>query len=148
MLVPAETLHVVAGDDPAHGVAHHVDPLVPGLGAHLLDERAELLGNRADVTGERAVVEGDDTPEPASSKSAAKQGEDRAVVDHAVHQQDRGACCLDVADDETALRRGQRRDAESPPLGPPLLAHGAERVEGEMSADPGHLQRRTPDPVR
>src|SRR6478609_1342285 len=52
-LVPAQPGHVVAGDEPAHAVPDHVDPLVAGLGHDGLDLLGQLRGGDADVLGVR-----------------------------------------------------------------------------------------------
>jgi hypothetical protein len=101
--IAAEALHVVAGHEPAHRVADDVHPLVAGLLADLLDQRAQPGGHVGDVVGERRVVERVGAPEAATAQCPAQKGEDAAVVDDPVDQDDRRPGRLDVADDEPAL---------------------------------------------
>ena len=138
--VAAEPLHVVAGDQAAHAVPDDVDPLEAGLLAELLDPRGEAGGREPDVAGERAVVQRDHPVEAATAQRPAQQREDRPVVDHAVHQQDRRAGRLDVADDQAALQRREPPEvaaADVPVPGP--LRDDAERVERGVGGDPADL---------
>ena len=112
--VAAEAGHVVARDQPAHRVADDVDALVAGLLDDALDLGAQPGGGRPDVVGEDRVVDRLDLAEAAAHETAAQHGEDRAVVDHAVHEQDRGLGRLDVVDGEAALARGQVLEAVAP----------------------------------
>ena len=58
LVIPAESLHEIATDEPAHGVTDDVDVIMSGLLADLSDEVAESDGHGSDVVGEGGVVEG------------------------------------------------------------------------------------------
>ena len=133
--VTAESGHVVARDEPAHRVADDVDPLVAGLLDDPLDLGAEGSGRSADVAGEDRVVDRLDAPEAAAHEPAAQHGEDRAVVDHAVHEQDRCLGRLDVVDREAALARRQVLEA---------VARGAGRWPASRAARAGRARGAAP----
>jgi hypothetical protein len=104
-LVAPEALHVVARDQPTHAVPDHVDAFEPRVGADALDVRREPLGSFAYVAGAHAVVQREHPVESAALQVAAQDREDRPVVGHAVHHQDRGAGRFDVADQQSSLHR-------------------------------------------
>jgi hypothetical protein len=115
-----------------------VDALEAGLGAEQLDPGGKALSRGADVVGQRAVVQRQHAAEAAPAQTAAKQREDRAVVDHAVHQQDRRAGRLDVADQQTALDRGELRQAAGWVDAGSLRQH-SQGVERGVRRHPGHF---------
>ena len=145
-LVPAEPGDVVAGDQAAHAVADDVDALVAGLGDELLDLLGELGRRGSDVGGQRGVVHRRDPAEPAPAQAQAQQGEDRAVVDHAVHQQDRRPGGLDVGDDQTALHRGQVLDAVAVLAVRAVARDEPPGVERDVGGEPGRLDGRAHEP--
>ena len=104
--VAALSLHVVPGDQAAEAVPHHVHAVVAGLLADALDVRAEIGGPRGDVGAQRAVVPGADLGEAAPPEVALHDGEDRAVVDEAVHQEDRGPRRKGVGGEQGPAARG------------------------------------------
>ncbi len=140
--VTAEALHVVARNNPTHGMPDHVDALVPGFSAEPLDEFGKAPRHLSDITGERAVVQAQNATEPASTKLTAQQRENGTVVDHAVDQQDGSARCFDVTDDQTTLRRRQVAECEPTRLLPGAAFDETPRVEREMRGAPRHLQCR------
>ena len=111
------------------------------VSSHSRSTRVARLGRgEPDVGGERAVVDRQHPPETAAAQAAPQHREDRPVVDHAVHQQDRRPGRLDVADDQTALHRRQPRQvAALVAAGAGPLAGHPERVERGVRRHPGHL---------
>src|SRR4051794_26354109 len=75
-LVTAHALDVVAGDDAAHRVADHVNPLVAGLLADRLHGLLQPSGGGAEVLGEHVVVERPDAAETSSAQGAPQHRED------------------------------------------------------------------------
>ena len=67
-------LDVVAGDQTAEAVPDDVDPLVPGVGAQLLDRLLQIPGGAADVGGQQAVVERRHVAEPAPAQRPVHHG--------------------------------------------------------------------------
>src|SRR6478735_7996459 len=142
VLVAAEPGHVVARDEPAHRVPDDVDPLVAGLLDDPLDLGAQGSSRSTDVAGEDGVVDRLDAPEAATHEAAPQDGEDRAVVDHAVHEEDRRLGGLDVLDRESPLARWQVTEtvALAPVAG--ARAEQPERVEPEVQPHPRRLESR------
>ena len=80
-----------------------VDAFVAGLATDGLDEHCEPTRDASNVVGERRVVQRDDTTKSTAAEAATQHGEDRVIVDDAVHHDDGRSGGLNVADDETAL---------------------------------------------
>ena len=141
--VAAEALHVVARDEAAQRVAHDVHALVAGLLAGALHEVLEAGGRAPHVVREGAVVEREHPAEAGAPQAAAQQGEDRAVVDQPVHQDDRRAGGDDVAEDQPALHGRQVAEGEAGEVlaagAAAALGGDAEGVRGDVRGDPGHL---------
>ena len=140
-LVAAEPLHVVARDQAAHAVADDVDALEAGLVAELLDPGGEARRRRAGRRWSAGCSSSSARGrKPRRRRPRRSTREDRAVVDHAVHQQDRRPGRLDVADQQTALHRREPGEvARLVPRAPARSASHAERVERGVRRDPGDL---------
>ena len=136
--VTALALQVVPGDQSAEAVPDDVHPLVPGLLAHPLDVGAQVGRAAGDVRRQRAVVPGTDLREPASAQAAAHHGEDRAVVDEAVHEDDGDARRERVCGEQSA---GAGRLAAGPvaPVRAQFLGPRAQRIHEHVGADPGQF---------
>ena len=122
----------------------HVDALMPGLFAHLVDECAQSPCHGTDVIGERRVVEGVRRAEPATVQTASQEREDRAIVEDAVDQHDGRAGGFDVADEKTALGGWQSLDGVPLLLESQLLLDEAKGVHREVGGDPGCLDGDSP----
>jgi len=92
-------------------------------------------------------------PKPRRRSPRRSRLKDGAVVDYAVHQQDRRPGRLDVAGHESALHGWQLLNAVSMPLVAVRAAQQPERVERDMGACPdqldggaGHAGRRQQGP--
>jgi hypothetical protein len=112
-------------------VPDDVDPAAAGAFAYLLYVPAEQFGRDADVAGQRRVVERLDLLPAVLGEAAAQQDEDRAVVDEAVQQDDRGLGLRRQLGG--AVRCGER-------FGCPALLDDAGGIEEEVSGQDRDLQ--------
>ena len=94
------------------------------------------------------VVDRDDATEAAAAQRPPEQGEHRAVVDDAVHQDDRRTGRLDVADEQAALHG--REVGEPGALHDVLraLLEQAEGPHGQVRGPPRDLDGGAPDSAR
>ena len=145
--VAALTLDVVPRDQATEAVADHGDPVVAGLRADVLDVLAEIARRTGDVGGQGAVVPGADGGEPAPAQVALHHGEDGAVVDQAVHEEDGGAGGQRVVGEQGPHAQGHRAGPD-PRVEPQRLGARAERVHEHVGADPGELGQAAGDPGR
>jgi hypothetical protein len=85
--------------------------------------------------------------ETPPAERAAQEGEHRAVVDDAVHQDDRRTGCLDVADEEPALHGGQVGEPGALEDVLRALLEQAEGPHGQVRRPPGDLDGGPADPA-
>ena len=136
--VAALLLHVVPGDQPTEAVPDHVDAVVARLLAEPLDVPTEVLGALGDVGQPWAVVPGADRREAPAAQAAPHHGEDRPVVDEAVHEQHGDARGERVGGEQRA-DGGRLVSGPVAAVGADLLGARAQRVEQCMGAQPGQL---------
>ena len=139
-VVAAQALHVIAGHDAAQAVADQVDPGRPGRGEDLVDPLGQARRHHPDVAVPQGQVQVVQVREPDPAQGPAHHEEPAAVVEVAVHHDDRRAPELAV----DVVR--QRPVVLQPPLGhalggrPGQEPHG---VEGDVEAEPHHLADRS-----